>query len=219
MKQIGEVLSQIANKEPALPASKPSGDGKSFQVAVRDVQICNLKNMEPLKQALRYVMLLVGLRANNFPDHEEKQVIMNYIQKYYGGHTAAEIKLAFEMAIAGKLEVEQVSCFENFTTLYFSSIMNAYRSWAKQESFYIEREKQDPVQKVYTIDELENIQRGDIEAFYQRCLNGVVPPDILPEYFKEVLVKDNLISAESNDLHAFFSYHLNKGTAFIYKKQ
>lgn len=87
---------------------------------------------ESLKGVLRYVMILVGLRAQNYPGDIEKQILLNFIAENYGGHTPAEIKLAFEMAITKKLDVE-VNCYENFSVAYFVSIMEAYRVWAREQ--------------------------------------------------------------------------------------
>lgn len=216
MKQIGQILTnQITGREQVLPVSKPSNDGKEWQLAIRGDKICNLKNVEPIKGALRYVMVLVGLRAANFPNDEEKRVLIEYIQKYYGGHTAAEIRLAFEMAVAGKLEVEQVSCYENFTPLYFSSIMNAYRDWAKAESKQVKEEVQ---QRIYTEEELDDLHRQHVEEFYQRCLNGIRPPDELPEYYLKILIKDGYMAEGSDDLHGFFAYWIGRGHRNIYLK-
>jgi len=77
-------------------------------------------------------MVKIGLRSQNWPSEEEKTVLINHIIKGYNGHTISEIKLAFDMAIEGKLDVE-VNCYENFSCLYFSNIMSSYRQWAKQE--------------------------------------------------------------------------------------
>lgn len=218
MEQIGQIINnnQIVGREQALPVSKPSNDGKAFALAVRGLKICQLKNTEPVNGALRYAMLIIGLRANNLPTEEEKDVIVEYIQKYYGGHTAAEIKLAFEMAVAGKLDVDQVSCYENFTPLYFSSIMNAYREWAKAESKEVKEEVQ---QKIYTEEELDNLHRQYVEEFYQRCLNGIRPPNELPEYYLKILIKDGYMAEGSDDLHSFFAYWIGRGYRNIYLKQ
>lgn len=77
-------------------------------------------------------MILVGLRAQNYPADIEKQVLLNFIAENYGGHTPAEIKLAFEMAITKKLDVE-ANCYENFSVTYFVSIMEAYRAWSREQ--------------------------------------------------------------------------------------
>jgi len=222
MKQIEEHLSKALQvQEQVLTALTPSDDGKQLQVAITDTRICQLTELEPLKQALRYVMLLVGIRAKNLPGEAEKQILLTHIAKNYGGHTAAEIRLAFEMAIAGKLEVEDVSCYENFSPLYFSTIMNAYREWAKQEKYYADRVNDKPqlAAPKPTQAQLEDMYRTDVENLYQKFLNGVTPLKELPAYFINILVKDGYIAEGSDDLHAFFSYWMSKGYKHIYIKQ
>lgn len=86
--------------------------------------------IENLKQVLRLAMLKLGIRAKNLPDEEEKQILIQHILEYYGNHTCEEIKLAFDLAIAGKLNID-VKAYENFSCLYFSQIMIAYREWTK----------------------------------------------------------------------------------------
>jgi hypothetical protein len=90
---------------------------------------------EEMKKALRYIYVLVGLRAHNFPVGEEKQLLHAFIFKNYGGHTPEEIKLAWDLAIMQKLNLkpENVICYENFTIAYFALIMEAYREWAREQ--------------------------------------------------------------------------------------
>jgi hypothetical protein len=108
-----------------------TGEEHKFEVALSEPRIRQVSE-ESLKGVLRYVMILVGLRAQNYPDDIEKQILLNFISENYGGHTPAEIKLAFEMAITRKLDVE-VNCYENFSVAYFVSIMEAYRVWARDQ--------------------------------------------------------------------------------------
>jgi hypothetical protein len=77
-----------------------------------------------------------------------------------------------------------------------------------------ERKVPPPEQKVLTDKQLEDLQRADIEAFYQRCRNGRTPY-CLPDYFKEILVKDGLMKQE-DQLSAFFMERLGKGIENIY---
>lgn len=90
------------------------------------------ERIERIKGALRYAIVLVGLREHNFPNELEKGVLVDYITRAFGTHTAAELKLAFDMAIGGLLNVDP-TCYENFTPAYVGKIMNAYRKWAAQE--------------------------------------------------------------------------------------
>jgi hypothetical protein len=102
-------------------------------VAVNDTKI-KYSRMEDLKEVLRLVMVKVGLRANNWPQDEEKAALISHIINHYGGHTPKEILLAFDMALNDQLEFnegESIICYENFSCQYFSSVMNAYRRWAE----------------------------------------------------------------------------------------
>lgn len=111
-----------------MPAS---GNERKFSLALTEPKIYQVPQ-EEFKKVLKYVMVLVGLRAQNYPDDTEKQILLNFIAENYGGHTCAEIKLAFEMAITRKLDVES-TCYENFSVAYFVSIMEAYREWAREQ--------------------------------------------------------------------------------------
>lgn len=92
-------------------------------------------------------MLKVGLRANNIPADIEKQVLIDHLVTHYGNHTHEEIKLAFDLAITGKLDVDP-NCFENFSCVYVSRILNAYRSWAAKTYKSVVKEKQkEPVKE------------------------------------------------------------------------
>jgi len=93
-----------------------------------------------IRSALQYAMAKVGIRGHNLPGKEETALLLSHIVKEYGGHTPHEIRLAFDLALGGKLELREVSCFENFSCLYFSKVMNAYRAWAREEYKQIKNE-------------------------------------------------------------------------------
>ncbi len=111
-----------------------SGEDNAFILALNNPKIKN-GTIEQLKQVLRFVMVKIGLRAQNFPSDEEKAVLIAHVMSEFGNHTAQEIQLAFDMAINDKLvfpERQSANCFENFSCLYFSNVMTAYRKWAKE---------------------------------------------------------------------------------------
>lgn len=113
-----------------------SGDLEKFDRALKSKLIINATR-EGLVQVLRLVMVKIGLRANNFPDKLETEILINHITENFGGHRIDEIKLAFDMAIMGKLKCE-ACCYENFSCIYFTQVMNAYQDWAKEEYKFIE---------------------------------------------------------------------------------
>lgn len=109
--------------------------GSGNAIAIQQAQSTNslrVRNEEDIKEVLRYSMLLVGLRGNNLPTEEEKFVLTNFVRSNFGNQTPEEIKIAFEMAVAGKLQVD-AKCYENFSCEYFGRIMNAYLEFARQE--------------------------------------------------------------------------------------
>lgn len=102
----------------------------------RSTQSLRLRHEEDIKQVLRYAMVLVGLRGNNMPSEEEKFVLLNFIRSNFGNQTPEEIKLAFEWAVSGKLNID-AKCYENFSCEYFSRIMKAYIDYARQETITV----------------------------------------------------------------------------------
>jgi hypothetical protein len=83
-------------------------------------------------------MVLVGLRGNNMPSEEEKFVLLNFIRSNFGNQTPEEIKLAFEWAVSGKLNID-AKCYENFSCEYFGRIMKAYIDYARQETITVQQ--------------------------------------------------------------------------------
>jgi len=109
--------------------------GSGSAIAIQQAQSTNslrVRNEEDIKEVLRYSMLLVGLRGNNLPTEEEKFVLTNFVRSNFGNQTPEEIKIAFEMAVAGKLNID-AKCYENFSCEYFGRIMNAYLDYSRQE--------------------------------------------------------------------------------------
>lgn len=95
-----------------------------------------------------------------------------------------------------------------------SDVLCGYLSDRAIASESEERAKK-PQQVIYTAEELDGFQRGHIEAFYQRCRNGIVPPKELPAYYKQMLVKDGYLK-EGDDINEFFVFCLGKNIENIY---
>ncbi len=107
------------------------GDVRDLSIAVQEKKILDCSIAE-ITQVLRLVMLKLGIRGHNLPSNEERMVLLEHICNRYGAHSLEEVKLAFDMAMIGKLDGE-FKCYENFTCDYFSHVMKAYRKWAKEE--------------------------------------------------------------------------------------
>lgn len=170
--------------------------------------------------ALGIIFVKIGLRAQNFPVDEEKRAIYRYLVLHYGAKTLKELLLAFDLAITGKLTLkkeESVNCYENFTILYISSILNAYREWAQAAYKYIMAGAPEEPQAVWTEEMITNERREQIETAFQAMKKGYFP--LTPEYFKHVLVADGLM-AEDLPLADFFVIALkNPNIKNLYKKE
>lgn len=114
-------------------------DEEQFEIALRGERIVALP-LESIKQGMRAIYFMTGLRPENYPSGEDKDFLHAFIVENYGGHTVAEIRLAFKMAITGKLDLpaKEVKHYENFSPAYFSTIMEAFRRWSRQANETIE---------------------------------------------------------------------------------
>lgn len=133
---------------------------------------------EDLTQVLRLIMARLGIRANNLPSPAETAILRAHILKSYGNHTCEEIVLAFEMALDGRLDLAErdVSCYENFSCLYFSRIMNSYRRWACQEYRQLERKL------VPQLEYKESVNDEGMQEWLNQVILQVVNEKYEPEF-------------------------------------
>jgi hypothetical protein len=130
-------------RQTELPQRR-SSDEVLFVRSLKTPQIVQ-RPLEDLKEVLRLIMIKMGLRGENYPVDEEKEVLLSHIVEKFGNHTHEEIKLAFDMAMEGKLnppdDPKFAVCFENFSCAYFTKIMMAYREWAAKTYKSVVKEK------------------------------------------------------------------------------
>jgi len=144
---------------------------------------------------MQYLFMVVGIRGQNIPVSPEKEFLHQYIRTHYGGHTAAEVRMAFDMAIQGKLRipVDDVKCFENFSIQYFANIMNYFRAWASENA----KQAQAPVVEHTPEPERKVNWRGLLEDAYQHFLSfGPERVHLLPVSFYDQLVHDGALRAD-----------------------
>lgn len=80
-----------------------------------------------------------------------------------------------------------------------------------------ERKLPPPPPVILTDQQLDDLHRQDVEQFYQRCRNGA-SIYVLPEYFKDILIKDGLMTIDES-LVNFFVQRLGNMAQHIYVKQ
>lgn len=124
----------MANQNPTLTQTG------ALALEVRLVEEINggdkIKNtpVSKVEEALRWCMMKVGIRENNLPCKEEAYLLYDHLTRFYGGHTIGELKLAFEMAISGQLDIDESDAnpFGSFDCRYLSCIMNSFERWATE---------------------------------------------------------------------------------------
>lgn len=72
---------------------------------------------------------MIGLRPQHFPTQIEDQMLLTFIKKHFGHKSIDELYLAFELAITGELDIDDVKVYDQFTLEYLMRIMNAYKRW------------------------------------------------------------------------------------------
>lgn len=155
---------------------------------------------EAIKRVLRGIMLKLGIRAHNLPSEEEKAILLDHIRSRYPDCTLQVMALAFEMAIVGKLDVE-VNCFENFSCMYFSKVIEAYRTWAKKE--FSKAAKELPAPEMRTS---EDISQHAMEEWLEREIYFIKtgkPVEFVPVELYDFLVKQGKITATREEKFAY----------------
>ena len=89
----------------------------------------NLVSPVTLRENLAYIFTLIGL--TRLPDKMELEVIEDYIRTTYPFFTIQEMRIAFKMAVQGRLDCN-TDHYEKFSPKYISQILNAYKVKANE---------------------------------------------------------------------------------------
>lgn len=191
MQQISQILPVVISKPTEVQVRRESTPLKSseergFEAAIlskpkifqlqqieEDTKIEGFQREEVTK-ALRYIFVFIGLRAEQIPGPEEADVLKDYVIEEYAGHTTDEIKLAFKMAIQGKLRLlsKDAKCYGVFSPAYFTLVMDAYREWAREQAEKLAR-KSEPIPVV------SELEKRKIDLAYAGFLRSQYPATVL----------------------------------------
>lgn len=173
-----------------------------FQKALEQPRIIHGER-ENLVKTLRWIMMKVGLREQNWPTTEETAVLIQHIESNYGGHTVEELRLAFDMAISGKLEVDAI-CYENFSCLYFSKIMAAYREWAKEE--YKQLESAKPIPQIENKEDMSHASMTDwFNDVAKKIRAGEMLLEFVPPMLYEFMDDNGNINKTAKEKHEYLA--------------
>jgi len=109
-------------------------ENEIIMAAKNHPQIRTETGQNSIKNALRYIMTLTGLKVENFPSEFETEILIDFLKSNFGKMTTEEMRLAFKMALSGSLDVE-TNHFQNFSAPYIAKIFNAYLAKQKPIMF------------------------------------------------------------------------------------
>lgn len=89
----------------------------------------NLVSPIVLRENLAYIFTLLGFK--NYPDKEEMVIIEDFIRTSYPLYTIQEFRIAFKMAVQGKLDCS-TDHFEKFSPKFIGQVMVAYTKKANE---------------------------------------------------------------------------------------
>ena len=135
-------------------------NGREIVLAAHQKRICDLSDLEPLKQALRYVMTLIGIKAENMPSESQKMVLFDFVKSELAYFSPEEFRIAFKLAAAKKLNCD-VEHFQNFSAAYVGRIMDAYNNYKANAM----REYKSQLEQAPTESEMTDQEKNLI--FYQ----------------------------------------------------
>lgn len=121
-------LPQVANEWKTLQSGLIGSEDLPIIEAFKGDKL-NLISPVTLRENLAYIFTLIGL--TRLPDTTELEVIEDYIRTTYPFFTIQEMRIAFKMAVQGKLDCN-IEHYEKFSPKYISGVMNAYKLKANQ---------------------------------------------------------------------------------------
>jgi len=138
--------------------------------AYHQPKIRNIESDEPIRQVLRYIFTLIGIRAENIPNDIQKSVLINYIQNDLKHYSVDDFKIAFHLMLKNELDCES-NHYQNFNPMYLAQVMNAYnkhRQMAIHEFKKLEMEQQQMKQNELSPEQLLQKTIG----FYRNCISN-----------------------------------------------
>ena len=157
--------------------------GAQLATARNGVLVLNASQID-FEATLRAVMVLLGIRAANWPTAEETAILLDFVRRNYSGFTLAEIRLSFEMAITSKLEVDSKH-YENFSCEYFGRIMSAYKDWSREEIRFVTEKPKDAVKGITQEANWAAAWANMKERAKTQPVNSIVIPAPIYDYLVE----------------------------------
>lgn len=217
---MGHIRNHLADQPQLIQTEQPdkslisqSNEWKSiekysgrFQKAIipteNNIRIKEVRN-DQLFTTLMYIWEKIGLNSDSIPRGQSLKTLETHIRNSYYAHNLEEIILAFDMAIEGKLDLEEkeVHHYQNFSCMYFSRIMNAYREYAREEYSQIKNKLPHyiPIENPINCSWEECLEK-EFQYFLKNYKNegaeNWLQWETYPGQFYDILVRDEFMTPE-----------------------
>lgn len=160
---------------------------------------------EQIAAELRYLMQLVGIRRENYPDKDVIVVIIAHIQEHHGNLTIRELRLAIDMAVTMQLDFNPTA-YQNISVLYLNEMIGSYKRWSTQTYKQLrpggdrdmERAEPDWSPHIYERKSANAIRR-EIQDGYMNYRSGILPSvHYVPYEWWAQLVDDGFIEYDND---------------------
>jgi len=203
MEQITTAIQAVTEKLAPVPQGSPQLPhlNNEFRQAISQKRIS--WDYGNVSSALQYAMMLVGIRGNNAPTQAEFDFLKYYLINNFGTHTAAEIRLAFDLAVSNRLELGEsgAKCYENFSCEYVGRIMAAYRKWAEIQHSALPIEPPAGLLE-YRMPRIDWAAEWD--ELQETAKNGSIDRVIIPTMLYDWLVENGILVLSGEDKKRFF---------------
>lgn len=164
-----------------------------------------------IQETMLKIFVLIGLRKEHYFNEYENQFFINYVRKHYSHKTIDELYIAFELSIQGKLDLDNVKVYDQFSIAYFEQIMGGYRRWLKEES---KKAIPTPIEEISVIiTQEEKLQ--DIEEWKQK---KEVRMQFIPLYIYDYLVEFGLINLSKEEKQQIYNQAIEMRKGQLYNK-
>jgi len=171
---------------------------------------------EHIVAVLKLAAVQLGMKIDKMGEEMFMAVHVENIRSNHGTLTIKELKLAFDMAAALKLDFDPRT-YQNFSPLYVNELLNAYKRWALSTYKYLrpdgdinaEADKPDWSYKIYR--RLPGgVLRGEIQQGYDNFLRGILTDRrYIPYEWWAQLVLDGYIEHD-DDATVFENVRVNQ---------
>lgn len=129
---------------------------------------------------LKLGAIQVGMKVDKIGEDMFYTMHVNNLRQHHGSLRLKELKLAFEMASAFKLDFDPRT-YQNFSPMYVNELLEAYKRWSKQTMTYLRPgtdgslDEQKPDWSYHIYRRLPaGVLRGEIQQGYENFQKGIL---------------------------------------------